>query len=100
MMDTRETTINLLEEDGEIHLYSNIRRHVNAMKKMMENNPEIHIVRECADGGVFFQMPASFFRLPRPKRQMSEDAVAAARGRMLEMRKKSADNGEDVEFDT
>ena len=54
MMDTRETTINLLEEDGEIHLYSNIRRHVNAMKKMMENNPEIHIVRECADGGVFF----------------------------------------------
>lgn len=88
MRDTKETTINYVEEDGELHVYSNIRRHINVMRKLMDTNADITIVRECSDGGVFFKMPSSFFRLPRPRRQMSEEAVSSARDRMSEMRKK------------
>ncbi len=93
--ETFETTVEFLNDEDRIRVFTNVRRHVNAMTNLCAEHPDdARIVRTTDTGGIFVECPAAWFRLPYPPRVMSEESRAAAAERCRKMRERISGRGD------
>jgi hypothetical protein len=83
----RETVVNLNDAEGVCYVYSSQRPIINRLRK----HPAARLVEEGVFGSSVwarFELPAEFvtFRLPRAKRELTEEQRDAFRDRMARSR--------------
>lgn len=81
----RETVICRADGIEFASISSSERKFVGKIKKLAAQYPEATKLIENEDGSVYMQFPAEWVKIPKPPRQMSDEAREKAAERMKRM---------------
>ena len=93
MTNQNETCITFLEGDVKVGIYTSQHKYINKIMKLKEQYPnEVVINRINPDGSICADVPANWFRLPKPKakRNFTPEQKAAMVERMKKAREVKA----------
>ena len=87
-MTDRETTINYLQGDETMTVFSSQKKWVNKLTKAsLDNNSGVRVTHVNTDGSKQFEVPVSWLKISPPRR-ISEEQKQAAAERMKKLTKK------------
>lgn len=84
----RETVICRAEGIDFASISSSERKFIGKIKKIATQYPEVTKLIENEDGSVYLQFPVEWIKMPKPPRQMSDEAREKAAERLRRLKSK------------
>ena len=81
-----ETTINIYGGESTAHIYTNDRRYITKLDKLVKEHPDECTFREDY-GSFFYTVPATYIKIsPKRRTNLSEEDLLRRRERMRNLR--------------